>query len=884
MILCIGLILGILSLASESGAAVAFTSACYLFPAQPEPATQPVATQPATTQPAAKKQPATTDEDASATLTAPPAEAEAPASQSLDEWTGLVVGSNSQDARTLGARKLLEIGTPEAVEWLAGVLGRDPPDPAAQAAVCIAIAEQDAAPAALSRPLIGLLGGPADQTEAFHLTLIDALRRFDNGVVVEQLREIASDDAASTAYRLAVVSALAELGENIKAVGALVALCADDDKDLSRAALAALSEAAGETLADAEAAGKWWEQHKSKSPTVWLKAVNQRRTLQIHGLLQERGVLVQRLTAAYRVAYLQAAENERPQKLLAYLGDDLAEIRRLGLELVDVMITDRIEVGPDIKNRLIEMIGDPDPQLRLEVVSIVGDLRLATAVSRLVEALKGETDVRVRAELVAAIGGLDGAQTLPVLIDALKNDEPPVAGEAALALAVFARPAAQEGDGAPAQISDALLEKFASLQPDQADLKSKLLEAMTRIASPRFRSVFAAEVGPDRPVEVRRAAIAGMASLGDVQAADAVMPLTTSSEPVIRLEAVTALGKCGRREADLVVLERRLDGTSESDETVRQRAWEAFKQVASRLPPQEHLALSNRFSTLGDKIAQRRRLELLSLLRDTSARFEQLRAADPAQCIKLIEAIADARVELGEFKAAAAGLWQALDIIDQEGGDARASLAARAIAIHLMGREDEAATQRIAEFLGPLPEAQRLEMTSPLVRVVLEEAERRVNAVANAATFTDAQSVLRLLSPHKAMLSADVISRLDALRTQMMEKRTASIETLIRNLANDPAAEARLTAFGARAVMPLLLPHVVAQPTTTAPAGSQAEKLVQVASRLDPDWKAFPPDATPQQRAAAIDQLRAKWTPKVSESITPSRMPTSAPAAPKEAA
>lgn len=887
MTLCFAFILGILSLPSESRATVAFPSAAMFF--SEEPSSQPAASQPVTIQPT-ETRPATgegsaVDEPQAKTPAAPPTETQtAPPMESLAEWTGLVIDNNSQDARTLGARKLLEIGTPEAVQWLAGVLTREPPDVAAQTAVCVAVAEQDAAPVALSEPLIRLLGGPADQAESFHLTLIDALRRFDNGVVVERLREIAADNGAPAAYRLAVVRALAELGENIKAVGALVALSGDDDEQLAKAALAALSKAAGEALVDREAAQKWWDQHKTKSPTVWLKAVNQRRILEIHALRQQRGVLVQRLTAAYRVAYLQAAETERPAKLLAYLSDELPEVRRLGLELVDVMITDRIEVGPDIKNRLVEMIGDPDPALRLEVVSVVGDLRLATAVSRLVEALKGETDARVRAVLVAAIGGLDGAHTLPVLIDELKKDEPAVAGEAALALAVLARPAAQEGSGATEQIITALLDKYASLTPEQPGLRAKILEAMTRIASPRFRAIFAAEVAAGHGVETRRVAIAGMASLGDVQAADVVLPLTASSEPAIRLEAVVALGRCGRREQDLSALERRLDGTSESDETVRQRAWDAFKLVASRLPPQEHLDLCDRFSVPGDKIAQRRRLELLSLLRDTPARFEQLRAANPAQCVELIEAIADARVQLGEFKAAAASLWQALDLVDREGGSTRANLAARAIAIHLMGREDEAAAQRIAEFVGALPDGYVLDLESPLVRVVLEEAGRRVNAIANSATFTDAQSALRLLSPYSKNIAIPVTRRIEALQTEAMEKRTTAIELLIRGLASDAAAESRLVGFGANAVMPLLLPHVTALTTTTAPAGSQAERLVQVAARLDPEWKPFAADATPEQRTAAIAQLKAKWSPAGDEAALPSKVPTSLPALPNKSA
>ncbi len=796
----------------------------------------------------------------------------------LDEFLSLVTGNNTADARILGAKKLLAAETAEANKRLASILLQTPPDRAAQMAVCTAMAESCNPQLALVDPLIGLLGGGTDLLDA---AVIDALREFENGFVVDRLRPIAVDGTKPQQRRQAAIRALGALGEDMKAVAALIEVANVENGDIRAAALTAFGYATGTKRMDLKRARAWWSVHSSMSSDNWLRTVNRLRLAEVRELSAKTDLLTERLIAAYREAYVRLPEGEHERQLLIFLEDELPGVRELGLDSINARITDRKEVGQEIKTRLAEMISDSQPALRLKVALIVGDLRLTGTAGRLVQALEAEQDAGVRAAFVNAIGRLDSVDAVGALIGRLEDEAPLVVGEAALALANIARRAGNADAKITTQISAALLSRFNRIPPTADDLRIKFLDAMSRIGSEPFREVFGKEMASVRSVPVRRAAIAGLAGFGDAAAAERIRPFTSASEPGIRAAAAGALGKCGQGDADLAVLVSRLDGNGESDATVRQRAWEAYLLIAQRLPAMDHLRLAEIFADTDDEISLRRQLELLTVLRGNPKRYEQIGAGEIDGRIILLESMAGAHEKLGEFTAAAAALIQATDLLQNRAEPRFVRLASKAVSLLLAGGEIDMAVRQIKESTTERDGSAMPDKT-PLAEVVLDAIQARVDAIRDAATFVRANRLIESMSSVRDRFGGEFIVRLDAARSGADAKRNAIIATLLDSAgsaetSSEQASFEQLMAFGAEAVLPVIHARLSALPTTTAPATDIENFLIKVAKGLLPSWPGYPPSCSSAERAAALDKLKSAMAKQAEKTPEPPKPATTAP-------
>ncbi|MCG8408823.1 MAG: HEAT repeat domain-containing protein, partial [Phycisphaerales bacterium] len=269
--------------------------------------TQPVASKPSTTRPVSSSSVMTPEE--------------------LDEHTRLITDNNTPEARVLGARKLLHSGSAEAVRKLVDILESTSSDLPAKQAVCRAIVNGDsssfpgssnsgengfAPPAVLVESLLLLLG---DHPDALDDLIVQALRRFERQVVIPRLQDLSADASLELAKRKAVVMALGSMGDELQAIGALMAALKEDGVRLRAAVLEALAQATGVRHESGDAALLWWESHKTMTPLQWLREVNARRVEERNRLWAEKAVLTNRLVTAYREAYLQAPEAQRPEKL-----------------------------------------------------------------------------------------------------------------------------------------------------------------------------------------------------------------------------------------------------------------------------------------------------------------------------------------------------------------------------------------------------------------------------------------------------------------------------------------------------------------------------------------------------------------------------------------
>ncbi len=771
----------------------------------------------------------------------------------LDEDVRLITGNNEPDVRLMGARRLLEAGSDGAVQRLARILQSSPADLAAQIAVCQAIGNFPSPPTALAEPLLRLLG---DQRPGMSDAVSQALRRFKNGDVIQRLKALAADRDEPIAIREAAVRILGHMGDSFQAVASLIALIQEGTASIQRASLQALERATGRSHPDEKAALAWWEARRSMDEPAWLREVVEHRSDQTGQLREQARLLSRRLATAYREAYIKTPENERPKKLLELLNDPLAAVRNLGLDLINMLITDRKEVGPDVKAQLVDMIEDTDSAIRPRVAAIIGDLRLTESVPKLLDALGREPDYRTRAAMVNAIGRLNGEEAVPVLQARLEDDAAPVVGEAALALAVIGRRIGERHEDAVEAIAVTLSARFETLPTDDyedLEVREKFLEAMARMNAARFRTIFKAEIAEDRDLRTRRAAIVGLGACGDAAAADGVRGLLTSSEPEVRLAAVQALGQCGQRKDDLEALAARLDSKSETEQPVRDRAWESYVAVAQRLPLADLLAASDTFARPGDTVAQRRRLDLLRSVTATGPRFKQLPAKDQ---VSVLERLGAAQVDLKEATAAVSTLEQALLLVPDRADPDHRRLSALLLTALLLDRQDRTAAQRIAELAKGNPEDGDGSGFSAIVDAVMVKVQNRIAAAVDAATFASAIRLIDLMSEAADGLGPDFVQRLEVARADAVARREAAIDQLLGTIATDPQAESRVLSYGRDLVLPRLYEKLKALPTTTAPAEGVEDLLIEVGRQLDEHWSGYHPGDPPEERAKAMEALK----------------------------
>ncbi len=783
----------------------------------------------------------------------------------LDEISALITGNNTPEARQFGAAQLLAAGRKDAIQRLAAILSADPPDLAAQTAVCAAIADVNQPPIELMEPLLNMLGDPrAGLADA----LPKAIRRFDSRIVVGRIGQIAADPSQTQSRRLVAIQSLGTLGNDFSAMDLLARFLEDKDRAIQRAALSAFTQATGVSGLDAAAAAAWWKRTAALSRLDRLEAINASRFEQVQSLQDEKAELTRRLVAAYREAYLGSNEANRAKYLQGFLGDRLATVRLLGLELINTLITDRQEISQETKAKVSELVADADTRVRLRAAKMVGDLRLAGGLTMLLEALSREADGEVRAAQVNALGRLDDVSVVPVLTDRLDDEVSAVVGEAAAALGHLAR-SDRNGPALRDKISRSLVERLGSVAADDIDLRVRFLLAMTGIGGEMFRPFFLTEMGPDRPLRVRRAAVSCLASYADQQAANSIRPLLSSAEAELRLSAVEAMATCGRSREDLSLLAGHLEAGREPDSTIRARAWESYLAIAAQLPPDDRIRISDEFNKPGDKASQRQRMEILRALRTDPIAFEQLTREGR---IDVLERMADAQLTQPDYAAAAASLEQALPMIGEQDAQRYATFAARLIAALLQGRQDAAAIERVGELTdgqqinGELPNPEELGV------VFRKEIESRIAAASEAATFSDALSLIAQASQFSGEFGKPFADDLDRLKAEALAKRDREIARLVDALGGDAAAETNLLNHGRAAVLPRLLAELESEIASASPNHEREAIMLRLVKRLAPEWEGYEPDAGRDQKISALARLRASWEapkPAVSASADP---------------
>lgn len=764
----------------------------------------------------------------------------------FNDYVDLLTEQNTRKARRTGARELLNHDWPQAIQVLVEVLQNEK-DPIAQMAVIEVIAASAKPNPVFIQPLIRLLGS---KDEKMRDAAADALARFNDGGVVDRLSQLAKgqgEPVTDLAMRVAAIRALSLVSDRMRAMEVLVELLRDPNPEIRVRASQAVSDAAGIQFGtDIRAIEKWWQTDRQRSDLGRLRdrlqvKIKQNRTLQkkIEGV---QTILVDTL----RKLYLRMPSAQKIDTLLEYLQDSMPEVRILGLELVNAMLKDREPVPESVLRRLRLMIPDVSPRVRRQVVLTLRDLHVASDAKLILAQYRLESDSSVRAAMLNALGRLGDPEAISVMIEALSSDDKQVVAAGALGLATLS----EEGHLPPEEIAPAiepLKQCYQKLAESDQELREDLLEAMARLADPKFTPIFAGALSSENAAPVRQAAARGIAALGMAENAALLVEQLADPDPGVRRTVVDALARIAKPE-HLQVLFARLDAKTEADAAVRSRAWEGIRSLLKTLPYDEQLEwVADRIDPKTDKQTAERYVELMTEIE--RALSSSRSATDKLLTVR--EELADGLFYAGQFAEAARFYRLVYDVLSKTRSDGGWSVGLK--------------------LMQALLKANRYEEAGPLATELERQGNRRQRELVAAAVYEHVEELIKAGEPDKALNVLrqfgdrhdpgwmNQFSTLQAKALELQgEQDRATVRRCFTLMRGDPdeveRAQQQIRTLGLRAIKPLAkeLRAVLAADE----ADPMREKMIlELLKLVAPRWQGYPEGAAREIKVQEVERI-----------------------------
>ncbi|MCD4823083.1 MAG: HEAT repeat domain-containing protein [Phycisphaerae bacterium] len=472
------------------------------------------------------------------------------------------------------ARLLLGKPYPQAVQTLRQQLA-DPSNPSAQIAIAEAIALDGGDRKVFIKPLFGMLTGDEPLVRPL---AADALVTYHDHGVIARLIAIARNRGKDRAVRLVVIKAFQRVVSK-RCIGALVDLLGDPDPTIRTGAAESLQKLTGMYAFGASRAQwrQWWKKNRNKDRLAWLESMTDGLARAKMSLEKSNAQLRQRLVKAKEELYNASAKTHRPGIVLAMLNDPVEDIRLLGATLTNKMIESNETITPELRQRVRMMLDDGDPRIRNVAAMLEASLADRRTVRLLLRRLRSETQPAVRVGLFGAIGQVKDPKALPAVIMGIRSQEN---SEATAAAKAMGRIAAEKPLTAVQQAiaAEALVQRYTQAgKKNSEELREALLEAMAVVADKRAAASLI-DALTDKAGVIRLAAVTGLGRLEVKDAAAAIEPLIADTDRGVRQAAIAALVKLGGNGYLRKILAR-TDPATESDPEVRRAAADGVRTL-----------------------------------------------------------------------------------------------------------------------------------------------------------------------------------------------------------------------------------------------------------------------------------------------------------------
>jgi len=798
--------------------------------------------------------------------TAPTADA-----RRVDDLFTLVVGANAPDVRRTGARELLHVDSDYArgrlLEALAGT------DPSARVAVAGAIADVPKADAAaFIEPLIAALCAAEAEVRS---AAAEALASRGSDALVASLRERLASAETALGCRAEIAAALGRIP--LRSAGAaLVELLSAPEATLRQTALAALERATGNDFqGDVGRARAWWAVHESATTEEWQQAQISRLVVQNRAATRRASELEGRLSAALRDLFYRLPETERAAALQSYLKDANATVRRLGLDLVVALLSEGKSPTPETIAGVRAQLSAAEPSVRAAAARVLASLRSTPDAAAILERLASETAPEARAAMVSALGYLGGEECAAAVYKLLE-DASADAGtvEAAVTAAgrlaerrVLGPDATQRGvslllqrlDAAPAASCEALLAALARFADERvAGALTQRLDgqqpAAVRVAAARAVATYAAALG-FATGEAASQPTSGPTSRLSAEAWDALrgaLIATCGSDDVeLRRAAVASLRTAPLTDDVLDALwARALPG--ETDEKVREGAWEAILKGADALEPARLVKLADGLPDAADYAPRR-----VALLAAAERGFGDPPSSAAARGA-LRARLAGLRAASGQVDAAAQGYLSALT--DLHAAQANSIYAVSLEALRF-GLEQDRHYDRIAAALAQgNPALDGAALWADLAPALEAElAAGQGSAALRRLTLLKRVPPAQFDEPTQAAIDALLGRAEEAISTGV----AAQLDQYLAAAAGSPEraqALEKLRGVRARATRLVAARLEALLKSETADAGVE-RSLVELAVGLGGEWPGFSADAALEEKLDAVAALKELLAP-----------------------
>jgi hypothetical protein len=397
-------------------------------------------------------------------------------------------------------------------------------NPTARSILLTALADDSNPDPNLLGDLLGLLNNPGDPASLE--TAAQALAAYkDNPQVVEAISRVALDRQRQAPLRRPAVKALGSLIEPAAADALLniVTNPAEPAAIIADAADALVQMTALDVNGrDPGKWAKWREQNVGRPSGEWKANLLRARAAREDRSRRSTDKTKDELQLALEDSYNASPEGSKAGRLLRHLRADSPMIRGVGARMADKVATSALggQNTTEIEQRLVEMIGDSDADVRADVARALYSINIDpdVALKAFRAQLQIETDGEVKAAIARKLSNIPRLTQLSDLGRLLDDVDPDVVTEAAVAIRRLA-PSIKPAD--------------AALRAEAAE---KLRGAMQRLA------------GRDPLVGVRRACGEALAALRDgnsMNFARDILGRGRAEPPEIRGVALRILGELG---------------------------------------------------------------------------------------------------------------------------------------------------------------------------------------------------------------------------------------------------------------------------------------------------------------------------------------------------